>query len=564
MSNIFKSRKDFIFLLSAGFVLALIVFGPSLNGQWTLDDHPVIESRLEQFKFGNFPKLFFTAWHPAGEWAGNYRPLTLLSFALNTVISKEPFGFHLVNVFLHALNAVLVFGLVRRFSSRRPALMAGWLFLLLPIHTEAVASIVGRVYLLGTSFSLATLHYFFEKKYQLSAGFFLAALLSGDFFISLALILGVLLLWETKSWSKSLRMGSWYALAISVLFLCRYTALGASYVFGGEGYVDPIIGPLAYAGTKERILTALTHLFIYLRKTFIPIDLSPDYSFNQVPTVVSFGAWRVGVALTTLGGLIWMAFRRHFSPVVRLGAVIFLGAYLLMSNIFLVTTGTMAERWWYWPSVGLVMMIALGMEKVVAVYPHRKKWLLGCGSLVLIWYGGLIFQQSGFWVDDRHLFLRAAERSPQSVWARTNLAEEYFAAKDYKQAQAEIAKALLITDRNPLTLYVQAKIDWQEGSIASAEKGFLRAIEFDGRGRNKRSLYRMLALLSLDSGENKKAESYMQEAVKWPVARQKENIVEIDNYLVKFTQETAWRKPSSYTQKEKQDLVEMIKTLRGF
>lgn len=564
MLNVFSSRKDFVFLLLAGFILALIVFGPSLNGQFTLDDHPVIESRLELFKFSNFPSLFFTSWHPAGEWAGNYRPLTLLTFALNAIISKATWGFHLINVFLHALNAVLVFGLVRRFSSRRLAMIAGGLFLLLPIHTEAVASIVGRVYLLGTFFSLASLYYFFEKKYLVSAGLFLAAILSGDFFISLALILGVLLLWETKSLWPSLRIGVWYVMAVGVLFLFRYFALGGQYMFGGEGYVDPIIGPLAYAGVKERALTALTHLYLYGRKTFIPIDLSPDYSFNQIPLVASFLAWRVWLAVIFLGGMAGVVLRRNISPVVRLGAVIFLGAYVLMSNIFLVTTGTMAERWWYWPSVGLVIVAVAGVEKIILKFPYYKNWVWGLGSVMLIWYGWLAFQQSYAWQSDRHLFARAVEHSPQSAWARTNLAEEYFAAKDYAQAKTEITKALLITDRNPLTLFVQAKIDWQEGHIAETEKNFLRAIEFDERGRNRRSLYRMLALLSLDSGENKKAEGYMREAVQWSVARQKENIVEIDNYLVKFTQEMALRKPASYSREEQERLVKMITALRGF
>lgn len=582
MSNLFKSRKDFVFLLLVGFILALIIFGPSLKGQWTLDDHPVIESRLEQFKFGNFPKLFFTSWHPAGEWAGNYRPLTLLSFALNAVISKKTFGFHLVNVFLHALNAVMIFGLMRRFWNRRTAIIAGILFLLLPIHTEAVVSVVGRVYLLGTFFSLATLYYFFEKKYWLSAGLFLAALLSGDFFISMAIILGILLLWETKSFWRSLVIGSRYGGSVALLFLFRYLALGRPYVFGGEGYVDPVIGHLAYVGFKERIFTALTHLFVYLRKTFIPVDLSPDYSFNQIPVVTSLLAWRSWLGTAVLVLIIFLVLSKRFSrgfipsnsrfaaPTlsdltgIKVGAILFLAAYLLMSNLAVVTTGTMAERWWYWPSVGLVMLLAAGVENFVLKNRRWKNWVWGLGSLVLIWYGWLSFQQSYAWQSDRHLFARASEYSPQSVWARTNLAEEFFASKDYGHAKTEVAKAILITDQNPLTLYVQAKINWQEGNIEAAEKGFLRAIEFDGRGRNKRSLYRMLALLNLDSGENKKAEGYMREAVKWPVARQKENIVEIDNYLVKFTQEMALRKPSSYTLKEKEDLIHMIKALRGF
>jgi hypothetical protein len=115
-----------------------------------------------------------------------------------------------------------------------------------------------------------------------------------------------------------------------------------------------------------------------------------------------------------------------------------------------------------------------------------------------------------------------------------------------------------------LFLLPQLLIHWQENRIAEAEQTFLRAVEWDGRGRNRRSLYRTLALLSLDSGQNKKAESYMQEVVKWPVARQKENIKEIDEYLVGLTKELAPRQPDSYTSKEKEGLVQMIKSLRGF
>lgn len=563
-TSLFQKHKDFFVFLGISFVLALIIFGPSLAGGFTLDDHPVVESRLDSFSFKNFPALFLSPWHPAGEWAGNYRPLTLLSFALNGIISKKTFGFHLVNVFLHALNAALVFWLVKRFASKRAGLVAGLLFLFWPIHTEAVASIVGRVYLLGTFFSLLSLHYFFNKKYFVSSVFFLAALLSGDYFISMVLVLPPLLLWETKNFWKSLRYGVGYIAAVAVYFFCRFLALGAKYVFGGEGYVDPIIGPLAYVGVKERVLTALVYLYLYLRKMIVPIDLSPDYSFNQIPVVISFTAWRFWIGIVVLVAVVGFIWWRRSPRLVKIAGLLFLAAYILMSNLLVVTTGTMAERWWYWPSLGLTIFLALVVNRLMIRFSRWRSWIAVGGSLVFIWYGWISFQQSRFWVDDRHLFMRAVEKSPGSVWARTNLAEEYFTFKQFPQAKLEIEKAMEITDKNPLALYVQGKLYWRDGAINEAETSFLRAIEFDRRGRNRRSLYRTLALLSLDSGQNQKAAIYMLEAVKWPVARQKENILEIDNYLVNFTGEIASRKLSSYTVLEKENLVRMIKTLRGF
>lgn len=565
MFKIFYRHKDFWLFFVVAFIVALIIFGPTLRGKFTLDDHPVIESRMESFTIVNFPRLFLASWHPAGEWAGNYRPLTLWSLALNAIISQKPFGFHLVNIFIQALNSALIFALVRRISSRRAAIWAGLLFLVLPIHTEAVASVVGRVYLQGTFFSLLTLLYFLEKKYIWSTIWLLAALFSGDFFISMVPILGVLLWGEEKSLWKALKKSWRYGAATGLYFLFRYLALGSRYVFGGEGFVDPIIGPLAYVGAKERVFTALTHLYFYLRKTFFPIDLSPDYSFNQIPTVSSlFLAWRSWVGIIFLGGIFFLGVWKRVSRPAKMAVGGFAISYALMSNIFIVTTGTMAERWWYWPSLGLVILMALGWEAAVSRLRADKKWVYVLSAMVMIWYSWVDFQQSHVWFDDRHLFARAVEKSPGSVWARTNLAEEYFASRQYPAAREEIKLAMAIAENNPLTLYVRGKINWQENKINEAEEAFLRAVQYDAHDRNKRSLYRTLALLSLDMGDNKKALVYMREAIKWPPAGQRENILKIDEYLLGLTREYASRRPASYSAEEQNKLARMIKALRGF
>ena len=70
----------------------------------------------------------------------SYRPLTVATFRLNYMLHElEPLGYHLVNVLLHSAVVylyVLLCGAV--FSQVWPALIAGLLFAVHPIHTEAV------------------------------------------------------------------------------------------------------------------------------------------------------------------------------------------------------------------------------------------------------------------------------------------------------------------------------------------------------------------------------------------------------------------------------------------
>src|SRR3989344_1578610 len=277
--------RQFFMLLIFGVVVSLILFGGSLSGKFTLDDHGVIERRAELRELKNLPKIWVSPWHPGGQWAGNYRPLTLASFVINFQFSESPIGFRVVNVLLYALNAVMVFYVVRKFASERAAYLAATLFFFLPIHTEVVASIVGRVYLLGTLFALLSLAYLFDKKYLLSSLFFYLALFSGDFFISLLPAIGLLLIFNTGKFWQAVKLGSSYVVLLPVYFLFRYLALG-KYAFGGYGFINPIIGPLAFVSVKERVFTALVHLYLYLRKMVWPVDLSPDYSFQSVPRTI--------------------------------------------------------------------------------------------------------------------------------------------------------------------------------------------------------------------------------------------------------------------------------------
>lgn len=77
---------------------------------------------------------------------GSYRPLCVLSFRLNYMLGGfRAWGYHLVNILLHCLATSLVVRLARLlFPSNIPVAITGLLFAAHPIHTEAVAGVVGR------------------------------------------------------------------------------------------------------------------------------------------------------------------------------------------------------------------------------------------------------------------------------------------------------------------------------------------------------------------------------------------------------------------------------------
>lgn len=556
--------RKFIILFSAVIAVALVLFGPSLSGKFTLDDHSVIERGLQNKSFiKNIFEVWVSPWHPGGQWAGNYRPLTSLSFAFNLLFSDGPAGFRIVNILLYALNAVFIYYLVRKLSSERTAYLTAILFLFLPIHSEAVMSVVGRVYLLGALLSLVSLYYFLDKRYWASSGFFLLALFSGDVFISLILVFGALLLLEYKSLIRTFKFGLVYAAGLPLYFLFRYLALG-KYAFGGYGFINPIIGPLAFVPLKERIFTAFTHLYLYLRKTILPIDLSPDYSFNQIPIVSNLIlSWRSLVGLTFFALLAYIFYKSKRKDV-RFAIILFVAPYLVISNIFFITTGTMAERYWYFPSFGIVILFAIGLDWIIREKKEWRVWVYGGLAVLMIWFSSITIRQNKVWLGDKNLFTYAAATSPNSVWARTNLAEGYFASGDIERAKEEIEASLKISDEYSLTLFVLGKIKWRENKYGEAEDVFKKSLDFDAHGRNKRSIYRTLALLNLDIGNNKQALLYMEEAVKWPPAGELANILKVDEFLLGKMEEYADKDARYYSQEEIQELGQMIKTLRGF
>ena len=567
--NIQKSRnknlesgetKRLIWVSICAVVISFLLFGNSIWGGYVVDDHVAVEHRMELRSLGNFFHILFSPWREGLPWAG-YRPLVSISYAFNFVFSESTAGLHIINILLHALNSILVFYLVARFASRRAAGITAVLFLFLPIHVEPVASIVGRTDLLSTFFILVSLLLFFDKKYPVSALSFLAALLSKEFSIAILPLVAILLIVEKSDVKTFFKTWAYYLGAIAMYFAFRYVALGG-YAIKNESFVDPVIGPLAFVSAKERIFTSFLHVFIYLKKTFYPINLTPDYYFNQVPAIqnilTSPGAL---LGLLAIVATVILFIRGNRS--VKIVSALFLIPLFLISNIFLVVTGTMAERYFYLPSVGLLALLAIGFDKIMM----RRTVMIGlytAGIALLVWFSLLIIEQNKTWLNEKNLFIHAVAASPNSVWARENLAVTYLNEGRFEEARTQMQGGLSIYDKYPKLLRDWGRLVWKDGDLIGAETVFKKAIALDSRGTSSRGLYRLLAFVYLDKGENEHAFEAITKALTYPAFGDTETSDRVDQESYEGIRSLRDIDPKSYSEIDRKALQQRIIWTRGF
>ncbi|XP_044311179.1 protein O-mannosyl-transferase TMTC2 isoform X1 [Varanus komodoensis] len=130
--------------------LGLVLYLNTLGADFCYDDSRAIKTNQDLLPETPWTQIFYNDfWGTLLTHSGShksYRPLCTLSFRINHAVGgMNPWSYHLVNVFLHAAVTGLFTNFSRiLFGDGYWTLLAGLLFASHPIHTEAVAGIVGR------------------------------------------------------------------------------------------------------------------------------------------------------------------------------------------------------------------------------------------------------------------------------------------------------------------------------------------------------------------------------------------------------------------------------------
>lgn len=329
--------------------LVFMLYATSLQFDFVNWDDPSYVLNNETIKSWSFANLHSIATKVAIK---NYAPLTMFSLLIDyTLWGENAGGYHLTNILLHALNAVLVYWLVTQVTRQR---FIGWttavLFAVHPVQVESVVWISSRKGLLSGAFMLAALICWLRPKrtpkQELWGILFLAgALLAKALAVVIpAIMLTYDILVNRKKFAEALARqiipGLMCLLLLMVTMSAQMTEMG---------------GIRTHMSLSRWYLMALdtTILWKYVGMMLYPHDLCVLY---DVPLKDVWGQ----ICLSTIGIAIvaYVGYRlRHSKPLIPWATLSFLLLLLPVLNLFPIST-LMNDRYLYMPSIAFfaVMM----------------------------------------------------------------------------------------------------------------------------------------------------------------------------------------------------------------
>ena len=409
-------------------------------------------------------EVFTESYPPGRAQQGLYRPLTVLSYALDhALFGMRSAWFHRTNVLLHALATLAVWLLLARWQPRL-GFAAALVFAVHPAHVEAVAWVVGRAEVLCGLLACAALA-LSSARLGAACALLFAALLSKEMALAAPALALLPLLSEKASGAPVRRAALAFAGVVLVYLVLRAVALG--------GLTPSGAGQVALAGATPltRVCAFLLSFGEYVRLAFFPAHLEVDYAWSGVPGPTTPGVL-LGLALLA-SGLALSALLRRRVPWFGVGFLWLVLALFPVSHLIPFGT-TYAERLLYLPSVGACLLVA---GAAGAVRPRA----LGVGALALVLALGVgrTWTRSAVWADEERFYRTAVADHPANPAALLNLGT--WLAQEGRVAEATdfFERALAHDPRSAPALTNLAIVRAGEGRGREAEALLARALEAD-------------------------------------------------------------------------------------
>jgi Tfp pilus assembly protein PilF len=504
--------------------------------------------------------------------AGNWHPLTWISHALDYAFwGLDPLGHHLTNNILHAvatfLVVVLLAGLMEQYRDMTAkngqsaflngqgilitAGISGLLFGLHPVHVESVAWVSERKDLLCSVFFLLSIIMYaksvrsadfattraslisrvLNRRYLLSFGFFILALLSKPMAVTLPAIL-LILDWYPFGKIRSLKtLGTAFAEKLPFIALSALLSLLTIQAQSSSSALGVI--PLSM-----QLTVAAKSFVAYLWKMMVPLHLSPFYPYPYPDEVsllspeyllpIGLATW-ITIACVSLAKKqkLWLSVWSYY--VVTL---------LPVTGIIQVGSQSMADRYTYLPSLGPFLLMGLAaasaMRSLQAVKKHRHSFILFCTAVVIFVFvliAYLTIHQIGIWKNSITLWSHVIQEEPERVplaynnrglafeeqglldkaaadfytaitldpffyKAYENLGMLYGKAGLYDKSIEFLSRAISMNPKSAVSYSNRGLSYFHSGQYERALRDFTKAIELDQRSAfiymNRANLYRTM------------------------------------------------------------------------
>jgi tetratricopeptide (TPR) repeat protein len=430
-------------------------------------------------------------WHGTPFGNGYYRPIVNASFALNgRLFGSGPAGFHLVNVLLHAANAMLVLRLLRRHAVGIGAATFGaLLFAVHPAAAWPVGSVVARVDLLPALFVLLAWGALAGGSSWLTGFFFAAALLSKESAIAFLGVPFMALRSMRDATARDApadgsaagagataqaaagargRASTFSAAAIAAAACVAGLALALAARWLADvplappvSEIDPLTNPLVGMAQPGRALAALVLSGRYLLYLFLPLRFADPAGYAAGaagPALFSAGVLCAALFLFAWAAAVVVLWLRRDRLSLFLGFS--LASFLPASNLIVPVGSLYAQNFLYLPLLGL--SLAAGdvagrllarratTEAASAAGATRRGARLPAilAAVVLALLAAATVAEARVWSDATALFTAWTARFPRYAlgWSRLGVAR--LGQGDAAGAEPALREALLLYEPN--------------------------------------------------------------------------------------------------------------------
>ncbi len=409
-----------------------------------------------------------TLWPPTVAMHKSNRPFAQYTFAINYALhGYDVFGYHAVNLCIHCLAALCLFGLVKRTMFKcSPVLSnsAHWIAFSIaliwavhPLNTQSVTYIVQRLEsLMGLSY-LATLYFFVRAQDSKAVTFWLSCSLCACFFgmgcKEVMVTAPMVVMWFDRAfiaadWKELFEKRKYYY----VLLFSSWSVLAWSMLHYQMDYRGGALIQVAGLTPWTYLLSQSSVLVHYLSLAFWPSGqcIYPDW-----PVAHSIGeVWPQFVLIGfLLAGTIWSIFRhRKWS--------FFGGSFFLIlapTSSILPIKDLAFEHRMYLPLASVVALVQILLFVVLDRFtslqqPRSKKfhWLHGLVTVLLaLALGMTTFERNKVFQNEISLWKDTVAKSPRNLTVLTGLACIYAKERNFDEANLYFARALEIAPNDP-------------------------------------------------------------------------------------------------------------------
>ncbi len=483
-------------------VLGFIVYFNSLGGEFIWDDTALIKDNAYIKSWTKVVNIFTESIGSGASAEINfYRPLQIASYMADySVWGLNVIGYHLTNILLHVLVALALYWLIfTLYHNNWLSFWAAVLFVVHPVHVEAVAYMSGRADSLAALFILLSLIFYIRRGLSnnrkdlifmlLSC---ILALLSKEY----AVVIPGLLLLYSHIFKVKLRGKEFLFVLGSVL----------SYFLLSRWILNITNENIS---SKATLLQRLPGFFAavaeYARILILPFNLHMEYGSK----LVSFSDPRAILGALFLCLLLSYAFvKKKRGDLISYPLFWYFLLLLPVSNLYPLNA-YMAEHWLYLPSMGFFLFMAAVVEPIYRIKKTRFiiVLLLTC---ITLFYSHLTIKQNTYWKDKISFYKRTLRYSKDSPRIYNNLCKAYIDIGNTQEAIIFCEKAVEIKPDFYPAYQNLGNAYRHVGDVSASLKSYQKAVEINP---NLAVAYNGLGLISSDRGNIKEAALFYKKAI---------------------------------------------------